>query len=250
MAVILKTKKEIEIMKEGGRILAGIMSQLKGMVKPGITTKDLERAAEALILKYKTEPAFKGYLGFPSVLCASVNEVIVHGVPSGYRLKEGDVLSLDLGIKHKGYYSDMALTVPVGNAAPEALRLIRTAKKALKLAIKKSRIGNTLGDVGNTIQRFVEGQGFSVIRELCGHGIGKELHEEPEILNYGKRHKGEKIREGMVFCIEPMIAMGDYRIKKSTDGFGYQTADNSLSAHFEHTIAVLKEGPVVLTALP
>jgi len=243
----IKTNKEIQIMKEGGRILAEIIEELKKKVIPGITTKELNRASEALILKYKAEPAFKGYEGFPSALCASVNNVVVHGVPSEYELKEGDILSLDLGIKYKGFFADMALTVPIGEVEPEILRLIRVTKKALKLGIKKAKPGNTFGDIGNTIQRYVESQGFGIIRDLCGHGIGRELHEDPKVLNYGKRHKGEKILPGMVFCIEPMVSVGSWQIKKSSDGFGYETEDGSLSAHFEHTIAIREEGAEILT---
>lgn len=245
--IIIKTQKEIDIMTEGGKILARIMEELKREVFPGIRTKDLEKKARELIKKYKVEPAFLGYDGYPAVLCASVNDVIVHGVPSNYQLKEGDVLSLDLGIKYKGYYADMAITVPVGKVSPEVLRLIKVTKKALKRAIKKTRPGNTIGDIGNTIQRYVEKRGFSVIKELCGHGIGKDLHEEPQILNYGKRRSGPKLIPGMVFCIEPMVSMGSERIKKAEDGFGYKTADNSLSAHFEHMVMVTKEGRKVLT---
>lgn len=245
----IKTKKEIEIMKEGGRILAKIMNELTTKVKPGITTKELDRACKALILSFEAKPSFEGYGNFPASVCTSVNEEIVHAVPSNRKLKEGDILSIDAGIYYKGYHADMALTVPAGEAGAEALRIIRTAKKALKRGIKKARAGNTFGDVGNTIQRYAESQGYDVIRDLCGHGIGKDLHEEPDIFNYGKRGKGEKIKEGMVFCIEPMISAGDWRIKGAQDGFGLKTRDDSLSAHFEHTIAITKTGPKILTKL-
>jgi len=247
MTISIKTPGEISLMREGGRILAKIMKELEKEVRPGITTRELEIKAEKLILKHGATPSFKGYQNYPATLCTSINEEIVHVVPSERILKEGDIISLDLGIFYKGFHTDMALTLPVGEVDPEARRLIRVTKKALKRGIKKSRPGNTFGDIGNTIQRYVESQGFNVIRDLAGHGIGKELHEEPQILNYGKRKKGAKIKEGMVFCIEPMVSMGDWRIKKTRDGFGYQTADNSLSCHFEHTIAVTKEGPEILT---
>ncbi len=243
----IKTKKEIEIMREGGRILARVMDELKRKVEPGVNTEELDRVAEALIFKFGAIPAFKGYDNFPATLCTSVNQVIVHGVPSDYKLKNGDILSLDLGLVWKGFFSDMAVTVPVGKVDFEILRLIKVTKKSLKLAIKKARVGNTFGDIGNTIQRYVESQGFNVVRELCGHGIGKDLHEEPQVLNYGKRHEGEEIKEGMVFCIEPMVTMGDWHIKKSPDGFGWETKDNSLSAHFEHTVAITKTGCQILT---
>jgi len=251
----LKTEKEISIMAEAGRILAKIIDELKNNVSLGVTTNELNRAAQVLILEYKAEPAFLNYQGFPAALCASVNSQIVHGLPSDYQLKSGDLLSLDLGIKYQGFYSDMAITFLVESnkgQTPvnfEALRLIKAAKKALKLGIKKARPGNTFGDIGNTIQRFVEHQGFNVIRDLCGHGIGRDLHEEPKVLNYGERHKREKIKPGMVFCIEPMIAIGDWHLKKSKDGFGYETKDGSLSAHFEHTVAILENRQKVLTKI-
>ncbi len=250
----LKSEKEIEIMAEGGRVLAKIMKEIEKMVKPGVLTKDLEKLAESLIVKSGAKCAFKGYSEkgekpFPACLCTSINDEIVHCIPSKRVLKEGDLLKLDLGILWKGYYLDMAITVPVGKVSFEAQRLIRVTKKALKLAIKKAKPGNTFGDISNTIQRYVESQGFSVVRELCGHGIGKNLHEEPKILNYGKRKTGEKIKEGMVFCIEPMVTAGDWRLKKAKDGFGYATQDGSLTAHFEHTVAVTKKGPEILTKI-
>ncbi len=236
-------------MTEGGKILANIMKELKKRVKPGITTQELNRLAESLIFKYKGKPSFKGYQRFPAALCTSVNEEIVHVIPSQYKLKEGDILSLDLGIFYKGFHTDMAITVPVGEINSEVQRLIRVAKKALKRGIKKVRPGNTFSDIGNTIQRYVEGRGFNVVKDLCGHGIGKEIHEEPKIPNFGKRKKGLKIKEGMVFCIEPMVTVGDWRLKKTKDDYGFQTVDGSLSAHSEHTIAVTKQGCKVLTNL-
>jgi len=246
---IIKTKKEIEILKEAGRMLAEIMEKLKKEARAGITTNYLNNFAEQLIFEYGCTPAFKGYQGYPYTLCTSVNEVIVHGTPSNYKLKNGDILSLDCGLKYKGFYSDMAITIGVGNISEEVNRLIKTTKKALKRGIKKAKPGNTIGDIGNTIQRYVESQGFNVIRDLCGHGIGKELHEDPQILNYGKRHTGEKIKPGMVFCIEPMVSAGSWKIKRAEDGYGFKTKDNSLSAHFEHMIAVIENGPKVLTKL-
>ncbi len=243
----IKTQEEIKIMAEAGKILAMVLKEIEKMAKPGITTQELDRAAEALILSMGAKPGFKGYGGFPCSLCASVNEEIVHGLPSGRILKEGDIIGLDLGVLYKGYNSDMAVSLPVGKVSFEAKRLINVTKKALRLGIKKVKPGNTTGDIGNTIQRFVEDQGFSVVRELCGHGIGKELHEEPKIPNFGKRGGGEKLAEGMVICIEPMVTIGDYRLKKADDGYGYATRDNSLTAHFEHTIAVTKNGARILT---
>lgn len=247
--ITIKSPAELEIMAQAGKILAKIMAELEKKVKPGIKTCELDRLSESLILKSGAKCSFKGYENFPACLCTSVNEEIVHVVPSDRTLKEGDIISLDLGIFYKGFHTDMALTLPVGKVDPEVARLIKVTKKALKRGIKKARIGNTFGDISNTIQRYVESQGFEVIRDLCGHGIGKKLHEDPQIFNYGKRHKGEKIKEGQVFCLEPMVAMGDWRIKKSADGHGFETKDGSLSCHFEHTVAVTKEGPQVLTEL-
>lgn len=256
--ISIKTPEEIEIMAEGGKILAKIMKKLEKQVRPGITTNDLDRLAESLVLKSGAKCSFKGYEGFPNCLCTSINEEIVHVAPSNRVLKEGDIISLDLGIFYKGFHVDMAITVPVLKTdrgsphlsfKPEALRLIRITKKALKRGLKKIRPGKTFGDLGNAIQRYVESQGFNVVRDLCGHGIGKELHEKPKILNYGKRGTGQVIKENMVFCLEPMVTVGNWKIKKTKDGYGYQTEDGSLSAHFEETIAVTKNGYQILTKL-
>lgn len=245
--ITIKSKEEIKIMRGGARLLARIMRKLERIAQPGIETKKLDELAKELILKFKAKPSFLNFEGYPAVLCTSINEEIVHALPSERKLKEGDILSLDLGLCWRGYHADMATTLPIGKISPEKRRLIKVTKKALKRGIKKAKVGNTIGDIGNTIQRYVEGQGFNVIRELCGHGIGKDLHEDPKILNFGKRHKGKKIKEGMVFCIEPMVTVGDFKIKKSKDGYGWETADGSLSCHFEHTIAVTKNGTEVLT---
>jgi methionyl aminopeptidase len=247
--ITIKTPTEIAIMREGGKILAEIMQALVERAVIGASAKEIDKVAEDLVFKYKVEPAFKDYEGYPAVSCVSVNNVVVHALPSEYVFKQGDVVSLDIGIKHKGFFTDMAVTVAIGQINPEANRLIKTAKKALRLAIAKIRPGNTFGDIGNTIQRFVEYQGFGVVRELCGHGIGQHLHEEPKIPNYGQRHKGLVMEEGMVFCVEPMITMGDWHLKKSADGFGYETQDGSLSCHFEHTIALTSQGPEILTKI-
>ena len=247
--ISIKSQEEIKIMEEGGKILAGIMKELEKKVEPGIATKELDRVAETLILKSGGTPSFKGYQGFPFALCVSVNEEIVHGLPSERKLQEGDIVSLDLGMKYKGFHSDMAVTLPVGKISSEAQRLIRATKKSLKRGIKKVRPGVTFGDIGNSIQRHVESQGFNVIRDLCGHGIGKEIHEDPQILNYGKRRTGEKLKEGMTFCLEPMVAVGSWETGRAEDGYGFKTADNSLSAHFEHMMVVTKDGAKILTVL-
>lgn len=244
-----KTLKEIKIMAEGGRILAKIMKELEKTVRPGITTKRLDRLAESLIFKYGGKCSFKGHEGYPFCLCTSINQEIVHALPSGRVLKDGDIISLDLGMLYKGFHTDMAVTVPVGKVDYEIKRLIRATKKALKRGIKKVRPGNTFGDISNTIQRYVEGQGFNVVRDLCGHVIGKLLHEEPQILNYGKRKTGSEIKKGMTFCLEPMVAIGGPRIKKSKDGYGFLTQDGSLCSHFEHTIAVVENKAKILTSI-
>ena len=245
----IKTPEEIEILAEGGKILAKIMKELEKKVRPGIKTLELDRLAESLVLKSGGKCSFKDYEGFPACLCTSINEEIVHVAPSNRILKEEDIISLDLGIFYKGYHTDMAITLPVGKISPEIKRLIRVCKKALKRGLKKIRPGNTIGDISNTIQRYVESQGFNVIRDLCGHGIGRELHEDPQILNFGKRRTGPEIKEGMIFCLEPMVTMGNWKLKKTKDKFGYETADDSLSAHFEHTVVVTKSGCQLLTSL-
>jgi len=245
--VSIKTQEEIQIMAEAGHILAEIMKELKGEVKVGVKTEELNRLAESLIFKYKCKPAFKGFGGFPESLCVSINEVIVHGLPSEQEIKDGDIVSLDSGVLYKGFYSDMAFTVPVGNVDFEILRLIKVTNKALKIGIKKLRHGVTTGAVGNTIQRYIESQNLAVVKDLCGHGIGKELHEDPEIPNYGKRREGIKLEEGMVVCLEPMVCLGKGDIKKSKDKFGLETKDGSISAHFEHMIAITRHGSRILT---
>ncbi|NQV00516.1 MAG: type I methionyl aminopeptidase [Parcubacteria group bacterium] len=247
MSTPIKTPEQIEIMAQAGQILSRIMRELKSGIKPGITTQSLNKLAEELIFDSGAKPAFKGYKGFPAALCTSINEQVVHAAPCERKLIEGDILSLDLGIIYNGFCSDMAVTVPIGAISPEAGRLIRVTKKALKRAINRVKPGKTIGDVGHAIQTYVESQGFQIVKELCGHGIGQQLHESPEILNFGQRHKGLKLEAGMVLAIEPMAVMGQPGIKKGPDGSCFQTADNSLSAHFEHTIAVTNKGPRVLT---
>lgn len=238
-------------MEEGGCLLASIMEKLKKDVKAGISTKELDDSAAEMIARCGGEPSFLGEGGFPATICVSINDEVVHGLPSAKRIiKDGDVVSLDIGMVYKGFHTDMAATVAVGQIDPEARRMIRVVKKALKYGIKKARPGNTFGDVGNTIERYVESRGFHVIRDLCGHGIGKKLHEEPQILNYGKRHKGPKIKEGMTFCIEPMITAGDPAIALAKDGQTYKIKDGGVAAHWEHTLAAFPDGCRILTAFP
>lgn len=247
MTNLIKTPEEIKIMAEGGKILATVLKEIEKMAVAGITTLELDRAAEALILAAGAKPAFKGYEGFPYSLCASVNDVIVHGYPSDYKLKDGDIVGLDLGVLWKGYNTDMAVTVAVGGVDFETKRLMNVAKTALRLGIKKARAGVTTGDVGNTIQRYIEDQGFGIVRDLQGHGIGKNVHEDPGVPNYGQRHKGTKLEAGMVICIEPMITMGSHVLKRAKDGYGFATKDGSLAAHFEHTLVIGNDGARVLT---
>ncbi|MEK9153394.1 MAG: type I methionyl aminopeptidase [Patescibacteria group bacterium] len=248
--ISLKTDQEIAIMKQGGAILARVMRRLLKQVKPGVSGEQLNRAALALFFDYGVEPAFLGHQGFPAALCVSKNNVVVHGLPDSQPLNSGDILSLDLGLKYQGYCLDMAFSVIVGKkaAAPvRAVKFLQAGQNALQEAIKMAKPGNTFGDLSATMQKIIESAGFMVVRNLCGHGIGQDLHEEPQILNFGLAGEGEVLREGMVICLEPMLTMGDWKIKKSADGFGYETSDGSLACHFEHTIAITKKGPLVLT---
>jgi len=245
--ITIKTPEEIKIIAESGKILAAALKLVAKKAKPGVTTRELDKIAETFILSQGAKPAFKGYEGFYYSLCASVNENIVHGLPSDYVLKEGDIIGLDLGVLYKGYNTDMATTVAVGKVSSQAKKLLSIAEKSLAVGIEKAKIGNTIGDIGEAVQKFAEKNGFGVVRDLCGHGIGRGLHEDPKVPNFGTAGTGVKLVEGMVICIEPMITAGDYNLKKSKDGYGYATRDNSLSAHFEHTIAITKKGPQILT---
>jgi len=257
-------------MRKGGKILAKIIKELAKKVKPGITTKYLDEVAEGLVFLAqgqsasggKLEPAFKGFNNYPAVLCTSINEEIVHAVPSSRILKKGDVLKLDLGIRFQGYCIDMAITLPVldptdrsgrtrvGKIDKKTKKLIEITKKSLAIAIKQCKPGNHLGDIGWAIQNYVEKNGFNVVRDLVGHGIGKSVHEDPQILNYGPSiGLGIKLEPGMILAIEPMVVAGDYKIEKTADGFAFRTQDRSLSAHFEHTIAITKKGVKVLTKI-
>ena len=259
--ITVKIPEEVEIIAEGGKILAKIMKELENNVKPGITTKELDRLAESLIFKYGGECSFKGYQNFPACLCTSINEEIVHAVPSDRVLKEGDIISLDIGMKYKGFHTDMAITLPVGKINPETKRLIEVTKKALEIGIEKVKPENHIGDISRAIQKYVESQGFNVVRELCGHGIGREIHEDPQILNSVSFEKklvdkvkyvedgSIEIEAGMVLCLEPMVTVGNWHIKKSRDGFGFKTKDGSLSCHFEYTVAVTKNGAKILTVV-
>ena len=267
--ITIKTEQEIEIMRRGGEILAKILDEIAQAVKPGITTNELDELARELIFANGARPAFLGYEGFPAALCASVNEVVVHAIPSGDALKNGDIVGLDLGIVYpvkncagcfmvgncsskpttKGLYTDMAITVPAGHTSKEALRLISATQTALEIGLDEVKPGNYIGDIGFAIQKYAESQGFSVIRNLVGHGVGKQLHEPPEIPNYGKRGAGPELKPGMTLAIEPMIAAGGYELVLSKDGHGYETKDKSLTTHFEHTVVVTEKGHEILTSL-
>ncbi len=242
-------EKEIEILRQGGRILAKIIEELKKEVKPGVTTKHLNKVAKDLVFSFGAKPSFLGYEKFPAVLCTSINEEIVHAIPSERKLKKSDILSLDLGIRFEGYCTDVAITIPVGRINKETKKLIKVTKEALKIGIKQTQPSNHLGDIGYAIQQYVEKNGFNVVRELVGHGVGKKVHEDPKIPNYGNPGEGPKLKTGMVLAIEPMITIGHWKLKKTSDGFGYKTKDNSLSAHFEHTIVITSKGPEILTKL-
>jgi len=245
--VILKSPDEIEKMRDSNRIVADILRELKMLVKPGVKTIDLDRYAEEQARNRRARPAFKGYRGYSHSLCTSVNNVVVHGIPSERVLEEGDILSLDFGIYYQGYYGDAALTVPVSRVSETAQRLMRVTEESLYRGIEQARTGNRLGDISAAVQDCVEAAGFSVVRDYVGHGIGKSLHEDPQIPNYGIRGKGVELKPGMVFAIEPMVNEGSYEVKVLGDGWTVQTADGKLSAHFEHSVVITENGPVILS---
>ena len=247
--VILKSPREIEKIRRSNQMVAEILDELKRRVAPGIDTLTLDRIAEELATKKQAEPAFKGYRGFPFSLCASVNEQVVHGFPSRVPLAEGDILSMDFGIYHDGYYGDSAITVAVGQIDRDVARLLEVTKEALDKGIAQAVPGKRLSDISHQIQRHVEGAGYSVVRKFVGHGIGKDLHEDPQIPNYGKPGLGVRLQPGMVMAIEPMVNMGGYEVETLDDGWTAVTKDRSLSAHFEHTIAITDEGPVILSVM-
>jgi methionyl aminopeptidase len=244
----LKSAKEIETMKGASRIVAEILLELRENIREGATTADMDRIAEELTLKKKAKPAFKGYRGFPATLCISVNEEVVHGIPSTKRfLKDGDVVGLDFGVVYDGYYGDSAVTVPIGAIRPEVENLLKVTRQALYAAIEAAVPGNYLSDVSAAVQRLAEAHHFGIVREFCGHGIGRSLHEDPPVLNYVQNGKGPKIKPGLVLAIEPMINLGTEKVKILDDGWTVVTADGRPSAHFEHTIAVTSAGPEILT---
>jgi methionyl aminopeptidase len=246
--IVCKSPAEIAKMRGASQVVAQVLDELAAMVAPGVTTADLDEAAELKVRAAGAEPAFKGYRGYPATLCASVNEQVIHGIPSRTPLKSGDIVSLDMGVKLNGYYGDSAVTVAVGAVGEDVARLLRVTQEALERGIAQVKVGGRISDIGHAIQVHVEAHGFSVVREFVGHGIGASLHEEPQIANYGEPGRGPRLAEGMTLAIEPMVNMGRASVKVLSDGWTAVTKDGSLSAHFEHTVAVTKDGPVVLTA--
>jgi len=244
-----KSQAELDKMRRSGRIVRQVLEIVRAMVKPGVSTMDLERVAEEKIRESGAKPAFKGYYDYPWVLCTSINNEIIHGIPSEKRLlKEGDIVSIDCGVVMDGYYGDAAITVPVGaTLPPELKKLLEVTETSLKRAIDQVRLGKTIGDVGAAVQEYVEANGFSVVREFVGHGIGTRLHEEPQVPNFGVRGHGTRLREGMVLAIEPMVNVGKPEARVLDDKWTAVTVDGSFSAHFEHCVAVTRNGPMVLT---
>jgi len=254
--IVIKSRDEIEKIRESSRIVAEVLQTLREFIRPGITTWALNKKAEEVIKKRKARAAFKGYKpsfgsgAYPAALCVSINEEVIHGIPSTRRvIKEGDIVSMDVGVCYKGYYGDGATTVAVGEVEDRVKELLKVAEEALYRGIEAARVGNRVGDISFAVQSYVESHGFSVIREFVGHGVGKRIHEEPPVPNFGEPGRGPLLKEGMTIAIEPMVAMGSGEVRIKEDGWTAVTVDGSWAAHFEHTIAVLEEGPRILTEL-
>jgi methionyl aminopeptidase len=249
--IVCRSTAELERMREAGRLVGDVLTELAAHVVPGATTADLDALAEKRILAAGATPAFKGYHGYPATICASINDEVIHGIPSGRRmLNEGDIISIDVGASLDGYFGDSAITLPVGLVSEEAARLLRVTEESLYKAIERVRPGSRVSDIGHAVQRHVEAFGFSVVREFVGHGIGEKMHEEPQVPNYGEPGRGPRLAEGMVIAIEPMVNAGKPGVKVLADGWTAVTRDRSLSAHFEHTVAVTEAGPRILTMAP
>ncbi|HAA33765.1 MAG TPA: type I methionyl aminopeptidase [Firmicutes bacterium] len=246
--IIVKSLQEIELMRQAGRIVAGTLQELAGAVRPGITTIQLDTLARQYIQKSGARPAFLGYHGFPATICTSLNEEVVHGIPGLRRLKAGDIISIDVGVFYKGYYGDAAATFPVGEVSPLAKRLLEVTRESLYKGIEKAYPGNRLYDISAAIQTYVESRGFSVVRSYVGHGIGSEMHEEPQVPNFGLPGKGPLLEAGMVLAIEPMVNAGTWEVETLSDDWTVVTKDRNLSAHFEHTVAIMQDGPEILTS--
>jgi methionyl aminopeptidase len=247
--IVCRSQSEIEKLRRVNQLVARILAELRRTVAPGVTTHDIDALAERRVREAGAEPAFKGYHGYPATVCASVNEQVVHGIPSSRALVAGDILSIDMGAKLDGFYGDCAVTVPVGSISPEAASLLKVTEEALFRGIAVVKPGARVSDIGAAVQRHVEAQGYSVVREFVGHGIGTELHEEPQVANYGPGGSGPRLSEGMVLAIEPMVNAGKAAVKVLSDGWTAVTVDRSLSAHFEHTVVVTREGTEILTLL-
>lgn len=245
--ITIKSAREIEIMRRSGKITAKVLGDLMRAAKPGMTTKQLDELAEQGIRSMGGIPTFMGYHGYPSSICASVNDEVVHGIPGDYTLREGDLLSIDIGTTFEGYVSDSAVTVPIGEVGENAKRLMRVTQECLMLGIAQMYKGKRLGDIGHAVQQHAESQGYGVVRELVGHGVGTKMHEEPQVPNYGRANQGLELRPGLVLAIEPMITEGHYAVETLKDGWTVVTADGKLAAHFEHTIAITDDGPKILT---
>jgi methionyl aminopeptidase len=245
--IVCKSPAELERMRAANALVADVLGELQTMVAPGVTTQELDAAAEARVRQAGAVPAFKGYQGYPATLCASVNDAIVHGIPSERPLVEGDILSLDMGVVLDGFYGDSAVTIGVGAITDEATTLLRVTREALDRAIECTRVGGRVSDLGHAVQQHVEAAGFSIVREFVGHGIGTKLHEEPQIPNYGEPGRGPRLLEGMVLAIEPMVNAGKPGVRVLDDGWTAVTRDGSLSAHFEHSVAVTTDGPMILS---
>jgi methionyl aminopeptidase len=247
--VILKQPDEIDKVQASSRIVAETLNVLRERIKPGVTTRELDKIAEETAQKRGAKPAFKGYRGYPYSLCASVNEEVVHGMPSNRVLKEGDIIGLDFGVYYQGFYGDAAITLPVGRVSEEAARLMRVTERSLYAAIDQACAGNRLGDISAAVQTTAESAGYSVVRDFVGHGIGRNMHEDPQIPNFGKKGRGIELQTGMVLAIEPMVNAGGYRVRILRDGWTVITEDGSLSAHFEHSVAITDNGPEILSRL-
>lgn len=245
--IFLKSEEEVLLIKESAQVLGKAHAEVAKWIKPGVTTKQLDKIAEEFIKDHNGLPSFKGYNGFPAALCISLNDIVVHGFPSQYQLREGDIISIDCGVKLNGFHSDSAYTYPVGNISPEVMNLLKRTKQSLYLGIEQATEGKRVGDIGYAIQSYVERFGYGVVRELVGHGVGRNLHESPEVPNYGKRGQGPKLREGIVIAIEPMITLGKRAVVQEKDGWTIRTTDRKPAAHFEHTVLVRKGKAEILT---
>ncbi len=245
--IIIKSDRELELMRKAGAIVAGAHEAVRRSIRPGITTEELDRIAEDYIRSHDAIPAFKGYNGYPASICASINEQVIHGIPGKRELKEGDIISIDIGAFYMGYCGDSAKTHPVGKVSPEAVELINVTRQSFYEGIKFARAGYRLSDISHAIQSYVESRGFSVVKSFVGHGIGQRMHEDPQIPNFGEPGKGPRLRPGMTLAIEPMVNLGTDQVVIMPDGWTVLTADRSLSAHYEHTIAITEDEPVILT---